>query len=95
MLVLQYVEQKERVQGIKWGGLLPISSFGSQHCSGVVTGRACHAQQSACAHDRGPARTTKDLRARGGVCLGRSVATGFLGCSVAIERAHSVSRQRF
>ena len=32
MLVLQNVEQKRKImQGIKWGGLLPISSFGSRH----------------------------------------------------------------
>ena len=40
MLILVCVEQKEKVQGVKWGGLLPISSFVSRHCSGVSTGGA-------------------------------------------------------
>ena len=80
------------MQGIKWGGLLPIFSLVSRHCSGVATGGA-----AACTAGT-PTRTTKDLRARarGGVpgkpCPDRppwvlyhdrdfSVATGF-GCSV-------------
>ena len=33
-------KKKKLVQGINWGGLLPISSLGSRHCNGVVTGRA-------------------------------------------------------
>ena len=41
----------------------------------------------ACAHDRGPAR----VRTLG--CLGRPVATGLLGCSIATES--SLSRQRW
>ena len=42
-----------------------------------------------CAHDKAPALITEDLRA----CLGRPVATCFLGCSVAIE--DSLSRQEW
>ena len=38
MLVLECVKKKKIVHGTKWGGLLPISSLGSQHCSGVATG---------------------------------------------------------
>ena len=72
MLVLQYVEQKEKkkVQVIKWGGLLPISSFGSRHYSGVATGKTWCVQQ-------------KNARAR--PCLGRPVTTGLLGCFIATE----------
>ena len=45
MLVLQYVEQTEKVQMIKWGGLLPVSSFGLRHCSDVAIRRAWCARQ--------------------------------------------------
>ena len=34
------------MQGVKWGGLLPISRFGSQHYSGVATGRALCARRA-------------------------------------------------
>ena len=33
-------KRKKIEQGINWGGLLPISSLRSRHCSGVATGRA-------------------------------------------------------
>ena len=65
---------------IIWGGLLPISSFESRHCSGVATGRAWCARQ--------------EERARIGVPRKGPVATSFLGCFVATETAHSVSQQR-
>ena len=35
MLILECVELKKEYRGPKWGGLLPISSLGSRHCSGV------------------------------------------------------------
>ena len=37
MLILECVEQKKEYRGQKKGGLLPISSLGSRHCSGVST----------------------------------------------------------
>ena len=51
----------------KMGWATTHFKFGWQYCSGVVTGRDCRARQSACAHDRGPARRNEDLRARAGV----------------------------
>ena len=38
MLILECVEQKKECRGPKLGGLLPISSLGSRHYSGVATG---------------------------------------------------------
>ena len=43
----------------------------------------------ACAHGR-----TEGLLACTRLCVGRSVTTGFLGCSVTTEMAHSMSRHR-
>ena len=58
MLILECVEQKKECSGPKGGGLLPISSLGSRHCSGVATGWivACTAGV--------PAITIKNQRAR-------------------------------
>ena len=58
MLILEFVEQKKECKGPKWGGLLPISSLGSQHCSGVETGGTVAGT---------PASTTENPRARAGV----------------------------
>ena len=67
------------MQGIKWGGLLLIYSFGSRHYSGVMTLRAtvCKAGVPVC--------TTEGLRVHARACLGRPITTGLLGCSVATE----------
>ena len=54
MLILECVEQKKECRGPKWGGLLPISSLGSRHCSGVKTGGTVACTAGA------PARTTED-----------------------------------
>ena len=77
MLILECVEQKKECRGPKW--VLPISSLGSRHCSGVVTGGTAACMAGA------PTLTTKNLRTRGGACLGRPVTTGLLGCSVATK----------
>ena len=77
-------KEKKKVQVIKFSRQLPISSFGSRHCR--QEGCGVH-ERRAYAHDRGTC-------ARAQVCLGRPVATGFLGCSVATEMVHSMSRQR-
>ena len=62
MLILECVEQKKECRGPKWGGLLPISSLRSRHCSGVATGGIVVCTAGAfCVHDQGP------VRARGGV----------------------------
>ena len=62
MLILERVEQKKECRGPKWGGLLPISSLRSRHCSGVATGGIVVCTAGAFyAHDQGSAR------ARGGV----------------------------
>ena len=56
MLVLQYVEQEEKVQGTKWGGLLPIPSFVLQH------GRWCH-DSKGCARPTGVPVSMRERRA--------------------------------
>ena len=78
---------------IKWGGLLPISSFGSRHCRGVATVRATACKLGVLAH------TTEGLHARArGVprkaCRDRLpwVLCRDRGLLVATEMAHSVSR---
>ena len=88
MLILECVEQKKECRGQKWGGLLPISNLGSRHCSGVATGRTMESMVGALAC------TTEDPHAPARVCLGRHVATSLLGCSVVIEMAYPLSRQR-
>ena len=65
MLILECVKKK-KVQGIKWGGPLPTSSFVSRHCSGVATGGARRARSRTCAH----------VRAKGG--LSRHTSLGSL-----------------
>ena len=72
MLILECVEQKKECRGPNWVGLLPISSYGSRHCSGVATGGpvACTVGS--------PARTTEDLRMRELACLGRQASLGAL-----------------
>ena len=79
MLILECVEQKKKCKGPKWGGLLPISSFGSWHCSGDTKGGtvACTTGASA--------SMTEDLSARAWACLGRPVVTSLLGCSITTE----------
>ena len=62
MLILVCVEQKEKVQGVKWGGLLPISNFVSRYCSGIATGGA---RRALWAHLRVRLRTCTS--ARGGM----------------------------
>ena len=74
------------MQGIKWGGLLPISNFGSQHYCGVATVRATACKASV------PARMTEGQRVSERPCLGRPVATGFLGCSVVTKDSLSLQR---
>ena len=92
MLILECVEQKKECRGQKWGGLLPISSLGSRHCSGVeIRGTmAC----TVGAH----VRTTEDPCMRGGV-LGKAYLDRppWVICRdkefpVATEMAHPVSR---
>ena len=86
MLVLQYVEQKEKVQVIKWGGLLPILSFGSRHCSGVLTGRAWYERQEERTH---ASVTRKACSNRLPLALYRD-----RGLFVTTEMAHSVLQHR-
>ena len=64
--------KRKKCKGPKWGGLLPISSFGSRHCSGVATIGATECTTGV------PARMTEGLRECTRACLGRPVATGFL-----------------
>ena len=95
MLITECVEQKKKCKGQKWGGLLPISSLGSRHCSGVTLRGTAACMAGA------PARMTKDLRAIAGVH--RKVCRDmppWLLCRdrefpVMTELAHPVSRQGF
>ena len=48
-------KKKYMCKGPKWDGLLPISSLGSRHYSGVATGGTVVCTTGA------PARTTKDM----------------------------------
>ena len=86
MLVLQYVEQKKKVQVIKWGGLLPVSSFGLRHCSDVAIRRAWCARQE-----------ERDfVGVPGKACSDRLpwVLYHDRGLFIMTKIAHSVSRQR-
>ena len=88
MLNLLNQKGKKKWQGRRWNGLLPISSFGSRHYSGVVTrkewcatGRADQAHGLACVrttglHGRWNVRATV-LRALATALRAR--ATGTLG----------------
>ena len=62
MLVLQYVEQEEKVHGTKWGGLFPISSFGSRHY------RWCHDRKGMACAIGTPVRTIGCMRSRQRMC---------------------------
>ena len=88
MLILECVEKK-MVQEIKWGGLLPISSFVSRHSIGVMTKRGAARTTGA------PLRTTEDLRVRARDCQRRLVATDLLGFSVATKDKKIVFFDRF
>ena len=87
MLILECVEQKKECRGPKWGGLLPISSLGSRHYSGVATGGTAVCTAGA------PACTTKDLRSCASV-PGKAycdrptwvLCCDILRCSLATER---------
>ena len=67
------------MQGIKWGGIPLIYSFGSRHYSGVMIIRAtvCKAGVPAC--------TTEGLWVHSRASFGRPIAIGLLGCSIVIE----------
>ena len=81
MLNLECVEQKKEYKGSKWGGLLPISSLGSQHCSGVTIGGA---QSAWC------------VLVLGKACCDRPpwVLSHDRGFPIAIEMARPVLQQR-
>ena len=85
MLILECVEKK-MVQEIKWGGLLPISSFVSRHSIGVKKKRGAARTISA------PLRITEDLQVLAQECQRRLVSTDLLGFSIVTELAHPVSR---
>ena len=94
--ILEYVEKKNKVQGIKWGGLLPISIFVSRHCSSVATRRVrCARQARLCARPRTCERVRADVPREACRDIPPWVLYRDREFSVAIELAHPVSRQGF